>query len=206
MIRGTFRYRGWCPTIKKFADINYLDLETRDFTGKTYKQISAELIKKPDSADLQADVAAFLHLPRDDDIIKRFAWLGLFEDIPVPSDATTYLDALCSAMLKRMVYKDGQKDMILMQHKFTVEYPETKKREYITSTMTSYGEPNGDTAMSRTVSFPVAIAIRLVLEKKVKLSAGIYIPTTPELYHPVLDELEALGIKFDDKVVKVEDI
>lgn len=36
------------------------------------------------------------------------------------------------------------------------------------STLITFGEPNGDTAMSRTVSFPVAIAIRLVLEVSTK--------------------------------------
>jgi hypothetical protein len=52
--------------------------------------------------------------------------------------------------------------------------------------------------MSRTVSYPVAIATRLLLEGKVKLNAGLVIPTLPELYNPILEELAELGIKFEE--------
>jgi hypothetical protein len=57
--------------------------------------------------------------------------------------------------------------------------------------------------MSRTVSLPVAIAVRLVLEGKIKLT-GLQIPIVPELYNPILNELDQLGIKFVEKVEKVE--
>jgi hypothetical protein len=33
---------------------------------------------------------------------------------------------------------------------------------------------------------------------------GLQIPIIPELYNPILDELESLGIKFVEKVEKVE--
>lgn len=55
--------------------------------------------------------------------------------------------------------------------------------------------------MSRTVSLPVAIAIRLVFEGKISLK-GLQIPIIPEFYVPILAELETYGIKFVEKVVK----
>ncbi len=57
--------------------------------------------------------------------------------------------------------------------------------------------------MSRTVSLPVGIAVRLVLQGHIKLT-GLHIPIIPELYNPILDELEQLNIKFVDRVDKVE--
>ncbi len=57
--------------------------------------------------------------------------------------------------------------------------------------------------MSRTVSIPVAIAARLVLEGKFT-RPGLSIPTIPELYEPILEELKELNINFVERTVKVE--
>jgi len=59
--------------------------------------------------------------------------------------------------------------------------------------------------MSRTVSLPVAIATKLVLQGKLDHLTGLVIPTLPELYNPILDELESMNIKFHDKLEKEED-
>jgi len=107
----------------------------------------------------------------------------------------TNLDLLCDVMLSKMQYEKGERDMLLMKHSFVAEYPDKKQRQNITSTLLAYGHDNGDSAMSRTVSYPVAIVIRLVLEGKVKL-IGLHIPIEPELYTPILAELETMGIKF----------
>ena len=91
--------------------------------------------------------------------------------------------------------------MLVMRHDFVVDYPD--KKEYISSTMVDYGLETGESSMSRTVSLPVAIAVRLVLQGKINLT-GLQIPIVPELYNPILNELESLGIKFVEKVEKVE--
>lgn len=81
--------------------------------------------------------------------------------------------------------------MLLMKHTFVAEYPGGKK-EKITCTLIDYGIPNGDSSMARTVSLPVAIAIRLVLEGKFT-ATGLQIPIVKDLYEPILNELEALN-------------
>ncbi len=58
-----------------------------------------------------------------------------------------------------------------------------------------FGIPHGDTSMARTVGLPAAIGVRLILEGKIALT-GVQVPVVPEIYEPVLAELEALGIKF----------
>ena len=42
---------------------------------------------------------------------------------------------------------------------------------------------------------PAAIGVRLILEGKITLT-GVQVPVVPEIYQPVLAELEALGIRF----------
>ena len=88
--------------------------------------------------------------------------------------------------------------MIVMHHEFIAEYP--SKNEYITSTLVDFGIPNGDSAISRTVALPAAIAVKMILEKKINVT-GVHIPIIPEFYNPMLDELEEIGIKFIEKTV-----
>ena len=67
--------------------------------------------------------------------------------------------------------------------------------------MVDFGVKNGDSSMSRTVSFPIAIATKLVLEGEYTVP-GLSIPTVKELYNPILDELsKSFNINWVEKVV-----
>jgi hypothetical protein len=57
------------------------------------------------------------------------------------------------------------------------------------------GIPYGDSAMSRAVSLPAAIAARHILEGNIK-AKGVQMPVLKEIYEPVLNEMEAFGFKF----------
>jgi len=204
MIRGTYRYKGWCPTVKKIADLGYLDLSAQVFDHKTMADLTREKADATDAmtaSELKTRVAKKLGLDVNDYRINNMEWLGLFSDQPVPKGVDTFLDALCHVCKEKMQYKAGERDMLVMRHEMVFDYPDRK--EFVTCTMVDYGIPNGDSSMSRTVSIPVAIAVRLVLEGKTTLT-GIQIPTIPELYNPILDELETLNIKYVEKVEKVE--
>ncbi len=52
--------------------------------------------------------------------------------------------------------------------------------------------------MSRTVSLPAAIATRLILEGRIPLT-GVHIPVRPEIYEPVLSELEKMKITLTER-------
>jgi hypothetical protein len=49
--------------------------------------------------------------------------------------------------------------------------------------------------MARTVSLPAAGAARLILDGRIA-ETGVRIPVDPEIYDPVLDALEPMGIAF----------
>jgi len=202
IIRGTYRYPGWCPTIKKMADLGYLSIDSLSLQGKTYRNLTSQAIQAQSEDNLREKVANFLKIEPTDKILSNMEWLGLFSEQVVPKDINTYLDALCALCKEKLVYKPGEQDMLLMKHEFVVEYADRK--EWITSTMVDYGIPNGASSMSRTVSLPVGIAIKLVLEGQIKRT-GLLLPTLPEVYNPILDELEKYNIKWIEKVIKVEE-
>ncbi len=70
--------------------------------------------------------------------------------------------------------------------------------------MLNEGIPNGDSAMSRAVSLPPAIAAKLFLEGKIK-STGVCIPSTKEMYQPILEEMETFGFSFKKETIMLDE-
>ncbi len=203
MYRGTLRNLGWCDVMQKLNQLGYFSLEERaNLGGRTFRQVMAELIGKESTDDLEADLAAFLNVSPTSGVMAALEWLGLLSDTPV-SAQNTLLDVLADQMLVKMPYREGERDMVVLLHEFVAAYPtpspsaspseEEGKREYITSTLIDFGVPGGDTAMARTVGLPAAIGVRLILEGEITLT-GVHIPVLPEIYTPLLEELEQLGI------------
>jgi len=200
MFRGTFRYPGWCETLQALFDLGLMDKEERKgLEGLTWKQLFQKLLNYSGD-DIRKEVARKLGKPEDAACLDKLEWLGLFGDTPVPAGGS-YLDVLADQFLNKLgKFRPHEQDMIIMRHEFIAEYPGGKKKT-IHSTLLDYGIPNGDSSMARTVSLPVAIAVRLMLEGEIK-GLGIMIPITPEIYNPILDELETMNIKFVEKEVE----
>ena len=84
-----------------------------------------------------------------------------------------------------------------MLHIFRAEYPDGKQ-EVIKSKLLDFGSTATDTSIARNVTLPVSVAVRMILNKEVNLT-GVYRPTIPELYNPILDGLEEYGIKMEEE-------
>ncbi len=197
VMRGTYRNLGWCDTLKKMVDIGLIDENQNEgLKGITYRKMMADLANAEDGNDVKAKVAEKLGIDIDSEIIKRFEWLGLFSEEKVP-DFDNRLDILSYLLENKLVFKENEKDMIILQHKFTVENAD-KSRELITSTLIDFGEALKESSMARTVSLPLAIGVRFMAEGKFNLK-GVQIPITKQIYEPVLKELETLNIKMVEK-------
>ena len=200
MYRGTLRYPGWCDTLKRIAELGLLDESERpDLPGTTYARMLGERIGS-EGAATASDLASFLGLPDDAKPIRDFEWLGLFSDETIPEGATSLLDALATRMLGKMQYAPGERDMLVMQHEFVAEYAD--RTEKTTSTLVDYGIPNGDSSMSRLVGLPAAIGARRILQGEIDLT-GVHVPTRPEIYDPILDELETMGVSFVERTERI---
>jgi saccharopine dehydrogenase (NADP+, L-glutamate forming) len=57
------------------------------------------------------------------------------------------------------------------------------------------GSNSSDTAMSKLVGLPLGIFVKLLMLGKIS-TTGVNIPTMPEVYEPVMAELEVHGVKF----------
>jgi len=197
--RGLLRYSGYCNNMKYMRALGLFDNEKRDkWTNRSFREFTASLIGKECSGDIGKKAADYLGIDVSADIIHRLKWLGLFAEEQIPLDEGTNLDVLLSRMLKRMIYAPGEKDMIILYIEVIAEFNQGKK-EKRTATMVVKGDPEGETAMSRAVALPTAISARLVAEKKIVATGFRMPPNLPELYKPVLEELEKFGYSFTKK-------
>jgi len=200
MFRGTLRYPGWCACLKKVVDLGLLDETPVTYPpGMTFAKWTAGFIKAKSAASLREQVAKHLGLERASNVLDRWEWLGLFSDEPLPitGQQTTALDVLAARMDAKMPYKKGERDMLILLHRFVARFP-GQPDERISSTLIDFGQPAGDSSMARTVSLPAAVATRLILTGQIR-ETGVQIPVTPAIYAPVLDELATMGIRCEEK-------
>ena len=197
VLRGTLRYPGWCQTLLKIGELGLLDDSEKNRAGWTYADLMAALSGAGPKEDVREAVARRLGLERRSEVMKKLEWLGLFEAEELPAGKGSALDNLAALMIDKLQYAEGERDMIVLQHEFLAE-DRSGRKERILSTLVDHGIPGGASSMSRTVGLPAAIAARLILERKISRT-GVEVPVHSEIYVPILEELQALGIRFTEE-------
>jgi saccharopine dehydrogenase-like NADP-dependent oxidoreductase len=199
IFRGTIRRPGWSATMHAAADLGLFDQEPLELKGgATWCDVFTRLVPKGAGSTIRR-VAGFLGVEPDSDVITRFEWAGFFSDRVIEHTNRSPLDLFVHRLESLMHYRPGERDMIAMQHQFRALFPDGRIED-ITSWLVREGESWGDSAMSQTVSIPAAIAARRVAFGEIA-AVGVRIPVTPEIAYPILDELEMLGIDFQERVV-----
>ena len=200
LFRGILRFTGWCNTMRVFSDLQLFDItQERNYEGKTYAEFMAFLIGEGGSGNILHKTADFLKIRDNADLIKKMKWLGLFENKKINIAKGTNADVLVDLMMEKMSYTASEKDMVVVHAEILAEFASHGERR--TSTMCVKGESGGDSAMSKAVSLPAAIASKLILEGKIQ-AKGVHRPTLSEIYQPVLKEMSDLGYSFVHKTVK----
>jgi saccharopine dehydrogenase-like NADP-dependent oxidoreductase len=197
--KGLLRFIGYCNTMTNLLKIKLIEnTEEKDFGNTTYCQFIAKLIDSSTTENIKIKFAKSLNMETNDDFIKKLDWLGLFDNVQISINRGTNSNLLVDLMLKRMTYEPHEKDMIIVHNEMIVEFSDRKETRI--SSMLNEGIPYGDSAMSRAVSLPPAIAAKLILEGKIT-STGVCIPSTKEMYKPILAEMETLGFSFKKETI-----
>jgi saccharopine dehydrogenase-like NADP-dependent oxidoreductase len=199
--RGTLRNTGWCETMRSLVALGWLSEDSpEDFAGGKYGDLTRHLIGA-DSADyLPAATAKFLGVPEYAAAVKRLGWLGIFDDAALPEDAGCPLDCLHRLALVKLSLGPDERDMVVMHHELTADMPDG--RRHIRATLVDIGEGGYYTAIARTVGLPAAMAVKQILEGAIA-EVGVHLPILPAIYDPILDELESVGIRFDESISAV---
>lgn len=196
-IRTTLRYPAFCRGWNK---IIRLDLTNKmDHEGiKNCKTFSDWFELKKDK------MLSETHFPEntffDSEFQEQIDFISLRSKENIPVTVSNSAAILQFLLEKNLALKPNDKDMIIMLHE--IEYSIDGENKQTRSCLIVKGEDHIHTAMAKTVGLPLGIAARLVLEKRINLT-GLHIPIVPEIYKPVLEELELNGIKFTEETVSL---
>ena len=199
MYRGTLRRPGFCRAWDVFVklgltDDTYVLEDSEELTHRTF--LNKFLAYNPNDS-IELKLMHYLKIDQDSDIMNKLEWLGLFSDEPVNLKNATPAQVLQKILEKKWALDPNDKDMIVMVHMFGYELD--GKKELITSSMISVGDDQTYTAMAKTVGLPVGIGALLMLNKTIH-KAGVHLPVTPDIYNPILKELEKYEIGFSDSL------
>jgi len=197
MMRGTFRFKGWCEAIDAIKQLQLISYEKFDMTGKSYADMVAMLIGAGNSENIRSKVAAFLKLDENAHALNAIEWLGLFSSENMNRAVDSPFEVTSDLMIGKMELRQNERDMVVMQHTFVASYPDGKK-EVIKSRMLDFGTPATDTAVARTVALPAACGVKMILDGQIT-EKGVHIPVIPDIYDPILDELEDMKIRMEEE-------
>jgi len=203
IIRGTLRYPGWSETWQQIVHLGLANdaLRIPNLKNMTYREMTEMCLPQSEGRiKLEQQVANYLGISPTGRIMENLRYLGLFSKEKIGIDVDTIADAMIHLIRAKLQMPPGARDIVILMHELDVIYPEDPvRKERLTSTMIEYGDPNGFTAIAKTVGMPIAIATELLLTGRLTIT-GCQIPTLPAIYEPVLHELKAQNLSFKETV------
>ncbi|MEL6593171.1 MAG: saccharopine dehydrogenase C-terminal domain-containing protein [Bacteroidota bacterium] len=202
LYRGTLRRPGFCRAWDIFVQLGATD-DTYQMEGVnqlTHRQFINFFLSYDPHNSIELKLAHYMNLDLDSQEMFMLKWLGMFEDELVGLEEGTPAQILEHILKKKWTIQPEDKDMIVMWHKF--DFLDQGRHRQVQSHMVVCGEDSVDTAMSKTVGLPLAMAAKLVLTGKIT-ETGVHIPVIPGIYSPILDELEGYGIHFVEREIEV---
>ncbi|KJZ80559.1 Saccharopine dehydrogenase [Hirsutella minnesotensis 3608] len=206
IVRGTLRYQGFPQFIRVLVETGFLEETPYDIlkTPVSWNEATKAVIGASSSSpkDLEAAIVskATFDSPEDKErILSGLRWIGIFSDEKITPRGNP-LDTLCATLEQKMQYEEGERDMVLLQHKFEIEHKDGS-RETRTSTLVEYGDTKGYSAMAKLVGVPCAVAVQQVLNGTLS-EKGVLAPMTAKINNPIMKELkEKYGIELVEKTV-----
>lgn len=187
-IRTTLRYPDFMTGWKMIIDLGLTDESVNyDTSNKSLQQLFKEHLEKIGMSNSYAYYSTN----------QQLLFLGFFDEtIMVNKGNCTAADILQFVLEKNLFLSHDDKDMIVMLHQLV--YIKSGIEKKISSSLLVKGETQTRTAMAKTVGLPLGIATKFILNGTIQLT-GLHIPTSKEIYKPVLEELAHYGVKFQEK-------
>ena len=199
MIRGTIRKVGFSESWNMFIKLGLTNdsFKISNSENMSFKEYVNCFLPYDDKLSVEEKLQRVLSISKGDE-----NWEKIKEIDILSSNKKIPLKNASPAQILEYILKDAwklekkDKDMIVMYHEFGYETI-LGENEKIISTMVCKGKDDTYTAMAKTVGLPLAISSILLLNNKINLT-GIHTPIDKEIYNPVLKELEANGINFEE--------
>ncbi|KAL7414562.1 saccharopine dehydrogenase [Mrakia frigida] len=208
-VRGTLRYQGFPQVVAALVEMGFLNDEEVAYVKKggdalTWAEVMAKAIgaKEPTEDSIIAtllSLKSFQPAELGSLLISKLRRLGLFSSNKV-TPRGNLLDTLCATLEEECKYAEGERDLVMLQHKFVVERADGKI-ETLTSTLEAYGSSTGGpSAMALTVGVPCGVAVQLILDGVIT-KKGVQQPYDEETCAILRTELEKEGITMKEEVL-----
>ncbi len=198
ILRGTLRYKGFCKAWNVIVNLGLTDdsIAIDNLENISYKEW-VEMFLPAGEEDTIEKLKRIFNNRIDEDVIEKLRYFKLFSDekIQKPSKGTSAM-ILQSIMEEQLKLKSDDKDWTVMYHYF--EYEIKGKKMALESYFEDKGKDSIHTSMAKTVGLPLGITVKNYLLEKINL-IGVQIPTSSEIYLPLLNELKEYGIIFKER-------
>jgi saccharopine dehydrogenase (NAD+, L-glutamate forming) len=199
MIRGTIRKVGFSESWNMFVKLGLTNdsFKISNSENMSYREYLNCFLPYDYKLSIEEKLQRVLSVSKSDknwEKIKEIDILSSSKKIPLKNASPAQILEYILKDSWKLEKKD--KDMIVMYHEFGY-VTNLGEKEKIISTMVCKGKDETYTAMAKTVGLPLAISSILLLNNKINL-IGVHTPIEREIYNPVLKELEANGINFEE--------
>jgi|YNPMSStandDraft_1061717.scaffolds.fasta_scaffold00041_7 saccharopine dehydrogenase (NADP+, L-glutamate forming) len=202
IFRGTMRRPGYCQAWNVFVQLGITDdtYIVENSENITYRDFINMYLPYDTKLSVEEKICKMFNLLPDSIEMQLIKWTGIFEKQVVGLKNASPAKILQHLLEQKWKLEPGDKDMIVMQHIF--QYELNGKIHQIKSSLIVKGETEDNTAMAITVGMPVAFATEMLLKDEIQLK-GVIVPVLPELYNPILNKLENIGIKFIEEYEEI---
>lgn len=202
LLRGTLRKAGYCEAWDSFVQLGCTeDGFAMELPAKAnWSEFMDAFLPHCQECGTRGNLAKYLGLADDGEVMKKLDWLGLFDkNNPIGVSGRSPAATLQHLLEQKWKLGPADKDMVVMWHRF--RYAVEGQHQTIHASLGVIGEDPVYTAMARTVGLPIAIGAKLLLNGGIS-DRGVLLPLKPAIYDPVLNELETLGVVFDEDEVE----
>jgi len=198
MVRGTMRRPGFSEAWDVLVQLGITDdsIVIEGSEHMTYRQFVNSFLKYDPETPEEYKLAFYAGVDPNGEVMKKIKWLDLFDDTPIGLKEATPAQILQKKLESKWQLDHGDIDMIVMEH--VIDWEKEGQQYETRSSLVVRGKSQEETAMAITVGTPVGIACRLLLNGTIR-AKGVQIPVTPELYNPILEELQKYGIVFREE-------
>jgi saccharopine dehydrogenase (NADP+, L-glutamate forming) len=200
MLRGTLRNKYYCSAWNVLVQLGCCDdsYYMEGVESLTHEGFINSFLESNSALSAEENLCKTFSLTKNSEELRRLRWSGLFSTEKVGLTKGTPAQVLEHILNKKWQLTAGDKDFIVMWHRFI--YEQQGSRKEIQSYLAVTGEDEVQTAMAKTVGLPLGIAAKLLMLEKIK-SRGVVIPVAKEIYDPILQELSSLRVSMVEREI-----
>lgn len=135
VVRGTLRYQGFPEFIGVLVKLGWLDPTEKEWLSEegltwreaTRRTLNAASTSEPALVSALRTLVSFPSEAEAERITAGLKWIGFFSSDPLVVRGANLLDTLCARLEVLMKYEEGERDLVMLQHKFVVEWEDGRE-------------------------------------------------------------------------------